>query len=528
MAIKREWLYFLLAAVLISAFFHFRSPNIPDPDSLYHLRHAQLLRTNGIFNTEFPWTYYSAIRTEGADLWYGFHLFLMPFASIKIAGVFLTALLLLSFYWVGQRQKFSLVAFWPFLFLLAVPNALFQVLMVRPQLLTLGFSAMLLSVLAGGGPFWAVFLLATAITFFHISFFWLAPGIAFLNLVIRFWLNQSASGLIARPDLRGKSGLGQKNDWQKGVMDFGTVLAGTALGMILRPEPLAALKLVYIQVVKLLVEKQSALPLLFSRELSPLSFSGLIKSAPFFLLLWLMGIVIFNWLSIKANPQKDISLEQKRFLWLSGILSLGFFLMTLFVARRSLMFWPGFGTLFIAGTYSFFPYKKFNKDLFLAIILIGFLIMAPVTLYQNAVSMRQNAMPPNNLREAAEWLKENSQRGDIVFNSHWDNFAPLFFWNQRDYYIGGMDPIFQYAYDSELYWQFHHISKDEYGNLTCGELECYNSNLEDIHTVLKEDFKAKYAFVEKKRNPAFFQAMDIDSRFEKKFDNSKEMVFLVK
>lgn len=505
---RNSALFFVLAAVLVSAFFHFRSPNIPDPDSLYHLRHAQLLRVNGIFNTEFPWTYYSAMRTAGADLWYGLHLFLVPFTNLKVAGIFLAVLLLLSFYWVSRKQNFSFAGWWPFLFLLAVPNALFQILMVRPQTLTMALSAILVSVFSSGGSFLAVFLLATTITFFHISFFWLAPGIAILNLLIRLW---------------------QKNDWQKGARDFIAVLAGTFLGMILRPEPLAALKLVYIQVVKLIIEKQSALPILFSRELAPLSFGALTKTAPIFLILWLVGAVIFIWrFAKKSDFQKDISLEQKRFLWLSGILSLGFFLMTLVVARRSLMFWPGFGTLFIAGVYSFLPLKKTSRELFSVILLVSILLMAPITLYQNAASMRQNARPPNNFQEAAEWLRENSEAGDIVFNTHWDNFAPLFFWNQTNYYIGGMDPIFQYSYNPELYWKFHHISIDEYGDLTCGEAECHKQNVLDIYSVLKNDFQAKYVFVEKRRNLNFHRWLELDSRFEKQFDNGKEIIFLVK
>ena len=511
---QNSFLVFIAAAISVSVFFHFSSPNIPDPDSLYHLRHAYLLRTNGIFNTEFPWTYYSAMRTYGTDLWYGFHLLLLPFTfgggtifGIKVAGVFLTSFLLAVYYSVAKRQKFVFPAFWPFLFLLAVPNALFQLLMARPQILTLGLSIMLLSILVSGGSFLTIFLLAMAITFFHISFFWLAPGIAILNLFIRLW---------------------QKSDWQKGFWDFGAVAIGTALGMVLRPEPLSALKLVYIQVVKLLIEKQDALPLLFSRELSPLSFSALVQTAPIFLLLWLVSAVIFSWLSIQANSQKDISLEQKRFLWLSGILSLGFLLMTLAVARRSLMFWPAFGALFIAGTYSFLPYKKINQDLFSAILLIGILVMAPITISQNALSLARNSMPPDYLREAAEWLKDNSGSGEIIFNTHWDNFSPLFFWNQKNYYIGGMDPIFQYEYGPELYWKFHHISIDEYGDLTCGETVCGPSNVEDIYKVLKEDFKARYVFVEKRRNPNLLAFLNLDSRFEKKFDNGKDYVFLIR
>src|SRR3989344_2955608 len=157
MAIKRNWLYFLLGTLLISAFFHFRSPNIPDPDSLYHLRHAWLYRTGSMVDTGFPWTYYSVIRLLGADLWYGFHLFLTPFTYFgdllfgnKAVGIFMTAGLLLIFGWILKRHQISLPFFWPFIFFFSVPNALFQLLMVRPHLLSLALSIALLSVLISG------------------------------------------------------------------------------------------------------------------------------------------------------------------------------------------------------------------------------------------------------------------------------------------------------------------------------------------------------------------------------------------
>ena len=102
MAIKKEIIWFIVAAVLLSAFLHFSSPKIPDLDSFYHIRHASLLKNN-ILDTEYPWLSYSAIREKSADLWYGFHLLITPFTfgddllfGIKLAGVFLTSILFIT------------------------------------------------------------------------------------------------------------------------------------------------------------------------------------------------------------------------------------------------------------------------------------------------------------------------------------------------------------------------------------------------------------------------------------------------
>jgi len=511
MTIKREWLYFLLAAVLASTLFHFGSPNIPDPDSFYHLRHAEILRHSGLSDTSFPWTYFSVIRTQAADLWYGFHLLLTPFTfgggtvfGIKIAGVFLTSFLLFSYYWAVKRQQLVWPAFWPFLFLLAVPNALFQLLMVRPHMASLALAVLLLSFLSSG-PVFLIFLISAGITFVHLNFFWIGPGIA---LAVFF------------------ASLVYKNFEIKKVL---AVAFGTAVGAFLRPEPISALKLTYIQVVKLLLEKQSDLPLLFSRELAPLSLKTLSQTSFLFLLLWLAAIAVGGWAMYHFREQiKKIPSEAKIFLLASGLLSLAFFLMSLFIARRSYILWVAFGALFIGSVISFLFPKKSQQDWFLALTAVIFLLMVPYTFSQNRLSMSRNAAPPDYLREAAEWLRDHSEPGDIVFNTHWDNFSPLFFWNQTNYYIGGMDPIFQYAYNPEFYWKFHHISADEFGDLTCGETICDKSNIQDIYSVLKNDFQVKYVFVEKRRNPNFHRSLELDSRFEKQFDNGKEIIFLIK
>ena len=76
---KLRFLYFLFFLTAISAFLHFWSDKFPDPDVFYHFRHADLYWQNGLTVSDFPWTFYSVINKFSSDIWYGFHLFLIPF-----------------------------------------------------------------------------------------------------------------------------------------------------------------------------------------------------------------------------------------------------------------------------------------------------------------------------------------------------------------------------------------------------------------------------------------------------------------
>ena len=58
---NRKWMSFLGAmflSVLVSLFLHIQSWGTADLDSLYHFRHAWIYRTQGFFDSSFPWVQY--------------------------------------------------------------------------------------------------------------------------------------------------------------------------------------------------------------------------------------------------------------------------------------------------------------------------------------------------------------------------------------------------------------------------------------------------------------------------------------
>ena len=100
----------LLAGIALAL--QFSTPNIADPDAFYHMAHAKVYAERGIFYSEFPWAQFSIIKELKSDIWYGFHLFLIPFTyfkngvlGIKLAGAFITFLTLGGFYFALNKLK---------------------------------------------------------------------------------------------------------------------------------------------------------------------------------------------------------------------------------------------------------------------------------------------------------------------------------------------------------------------------------------------------------------------------------------
>src|SRR5206468_8943651 len=117
------------------------------------------------------------------------------------------------------------------------------------------------------GPGWSVFLTAAGISFFHLTFFWMIPVIVLAVTIARALAER-------RLDRRGPL----------------AALLGVLAGWLLRPHPLGAARIVYVQIVDLTLAKQARVPLAFGKELLPISWNMLVQN--FHALLLLLGIAV--------------------------------------------------------------------------------------------------------------------------------------------------------------------------------------------------------------------------------------------
>ncbi len=257
---------FLIVAVMVGAFFRLMAPNIPDPDSFYHFRHAAVYAEKGITYSQFPWLVYSVVNRLSADLGYGFHLLLVPLTflgdqvlGVKLGAVLETVITLTLLFLVLRRHRIAFCGVWPFAVFLLGPPMTYTFLMTRPQTLTMGLCALLFSLLVRG-PAWGVLLAAGAICFFHLNVFVIVPVIVVIVALCK-----------------GLTGGGW--EWRKWV----AAAAGMGLGALLRPNPLGAMKLEYVQFLVHEMVRKEGIPLNFGREWLPVNLEGLVAGFSWFL-----------------------------------------------------------------------------------------------------------------------------------------------------------------------------------------------------------------------------------------------------
>jgi hypothetical protein len=491
-------------------------PNIADLDGFYHLGHAAAYAEGSIFDTSFPWATQSVVADRGADLWWGFHVALLPFAllgplewGVRAAALVLTVVLAGSFYWILRRHGAPGAPWWTAALLIAVPNVLFRWVMLRPHMLSLAGALLLLSILVRG-RWWQALVLSAAIAWVHLSMAWVAPAVAAACGFVR--ASERALGVPgatrAVPPIAGLA-----------ACTFGPIV-----GWLLRPHPMETGSLAGVQIIRLMAAKTSEEPLTFSAELFPLSLGELFRTSWLFLIVWTCAVCAAA--HGIARGKLAGRPEERTLVAGSLLVSTAFLLLALLSARRAMEHWVAFGALavpFLAGR----ALPLFRRRAARAAALVVFTAHIAWGAWRHDLNVDVVAFPPETMAGVASFLAGSSAPGEVVFHAKWDNFGPLFARNRQNLYLGGMDPIFQLAHDPRLYWEFFYISADLNVEWTCDAFPCAMGGATDTHEVLTDHFGARWVVVEPYRNPRLALYLLNDPRYRLAHETQREAVFEV-
>lgn len=429
---KRYFIPFLLFLVFFVGMsaIQFSTPDMPDNDGFYHIKLAWLMRTEGL-KPAFPWLPLSILNEdEFYDHHFLFHAALIPFTfgdlrlGAKWAAVTFSALTFLSVWYLFHRQKLPLAWLWA-VGLLGISDAfLYRMSITRAQSLSLAMLVL--------GFAWILeerYKHLAALSFLYVWLYDAFPlmlAVAALHFVSVLLLERR---LEFRPLL-----------W---------VGIGIGLGLVVNPYFPDNLIFTWHH---LLPKLQDATSVSVGNEWYPYDTEQLLRNSLPALVAFASGSLALGLSGRKMDLRTTTS-------FLIALL----FAVMLFKARRFVEYFPPFALVFAAFAWTPFfgkqPQSNELKSNFstllrgaLPVLVLSLAVSAGIA---KSIPSAQKSIidsKPYTLYEgAANWLAENTPPGERVFQTDWDDFQRLFFYNTHNTYLAGLDPTYLQLYDSDLY-----------------------------------------------------------------------------
>jgi hypothetical protein len=477
-------LWTVSAALL--AIIQFSTPALVGVDGYYHLRVAQLIGEVG-WLPAFPWLPLTILSPANYyDHHFLYHLLLAPFArgdpsaggaaalalTGKVATVFFASLASLAI-WVGLRRHVRWAALWT-LGLFALSEAfLYRMSMPRAQ------AASLLVLVIG------FFLLAER------RDGWLAPlGFVFV------WLYDAFPLLLLVAACRVASDLVVERRLDARPILYASI--GIGLGLLINPYFPRDLAFV----AQHLLPKLGSPGIPVGNEWYPYDTWTLATNSG--LAFVALGVAIYA--LGKRNGRLD------RATVMAVLLAFAFGLLFL-KARRFAEYFPPFSLLALAFSASPWLAQRVEtrhssqKRLLLPALLVVPLIW---TTWQARQTV-SGSTPLERFGPAATWLARHSQPGEMVFQTDWDDFPRLFFFNTTNVYTVGLDPTYLQLAHAALY--------DEWVAITRGEVEAPGS-------LIMSRFGAGFVFSDLEHT-AFLDRAETDPRLEEIYRDRTAVIYRV-
>jgi hypothetical protein len=436
-ALLEAGVVFGICAALLAAV-QYGTAGLVDNDAYYHTRMGQLIREQGL-TPPFVWLPYTILAPASFyDHHMLFHVYLALFtgdgrpetmiAGAKLASVIMPALATLAVWSLLRSQGVAWPALWA-IGLLALSEAfVFRMSMVRAQAASVLVLALALQLLLERR-----YALLLPLGFFYV---WLYNAFPLLLVAAGTYI---IATLLAERRLA----------WRALLYPA----LGIALGLVINPYfPENVLF-----TVQHLGPKIGAPTIGVGSEWYPYNTWTLVENSGFALAIWLLGVL---GLGLRGRPIDRATLTALG-------LSIVFGLM-LFKSRRFIEYFPPFALVFAA--LSLAPLvgpwlaRRLAWQRRLVLVAAAGALALPMGL---TLAKARESFSGTTLHQtfagASGWLAANAEPGSIVFQTDWDDFPMLFFFNPSNRYIVGLDPTYMELHDRQLW--------DEWVAITRGQVE---------------------------------------------------------
>jgi hypothetical protein len=480
-----------------------------DFDGYYHIKWSRLLweglRTGHL--PQFSWLPLTSLNpSRYADQHFLFHLLLIPFTWLgdlaigaKISTVLYASLAACACLWIILRYRIRFAALWFMALLGSSSLFLYRMSMTRAQSLSVIFLIAGIFLLFEGKYAW----LALA-AFLYV---WIYNLFVILGLTVLLW--EAASWWLEA-----------RIEWRS--------LAWTAIGMVagfvLNPYFPNNLRLFFQHVVARGV--QAGVEQGIGAEWYPLSSWLLLKTSFVALVAMAVGYAAFGFL-LSSPDRKRIRRPLLMLLLASSLL------IATVRSKRFAEYWPPTAVLFAAFTLQAVwegsgPPKESARSAKAnaksaavetkrrkTAYALAACVLTGAAAYQAWFARQMIATPvgPDQYKAGVQWLIANVPRGETIFNSTWEDFPKLFYYDDSHVYVSGLDPLYLENGNPDL--------AAVYSRIAAGQEK-------HAGTLIQNSFGARYVFVSGFSNRDFRINAILSGQFERVYADRECMILKVR
>ncbi|MCP4264708.1 MAG: hypothetical protein GY777_03880 [Candidatus Brocadiaceae bacterium] len=485
-----------LTTLLIAGFsiIQFATPGLAGNDGYYHIKMGYLIRTQGL-TPDFPYLPFTILNQVAYyDHHLLYHAFLALFATIdptidggvgltqgaKYASILMPSFAFLAIWWLLRAQRVPFAPIWT-LALFGISEAfLYRMSMPRAQ----SFSLLLLVL----GLHWLLQKRYIALLPLGFIFVWAYNAFPLLLVVAVVYFIATAM-------------LERRIVWQ--AVAYPAI--GIVLGLLINPYFPQNIEFILGHLAPKLGDSSTRV----GNEWSPYRTWTLVTNSGGALTAVLLGILALGWQKSRINKSTLVAL---------GLTIL--FGYMLFESRRFIEYFPPFALIFAAlataptvreWVSSFETKRPFLYKSIPAMLIL--LIIYPITLtLTDAQGLLENSKPADRYADAAIWLHDNTPPETAVFQTDWDDFTRLFFYNSNAIYTAGLDPTFMELQDADLF--------DEWVDITRGKID-------NPSEAIQTRFNGQYIFTDLKHDD-FIEEAEADPRLEEVYRDDDAIIYKVR
>jgi hypothetical protein len=426
------------------------SKSFADPDSFYHLKMAELTAASGPIRN-FIWLPFTTLANSFADQHFLYHISLIPFIKVfgsfpgmKIATAFFAALAIAAIAWslrymgIRYAAAFALIAgtMEPLAFRIGLSKASAP----GVALLMIGLA------LAAKRRKWPLAIIAFIHVWTHGS--WPALlGLGTVTIIIVCWERdfRAVGRAIYAP--------------------MAALWSGIVLGVIVNPFFPQNLKFYWEQIVQIaVINYQSKIGV--GAEWYPYQPTRLAGDLPLLCIMVLVSLLIFP--TVISQSKSNGRRGQARIAFALSLCAGAFLILTLRSQRHVEYFVPlavvacaAWISEMIIGSLS----KSFRQNAIVTGVALALLFAFLATYANRELVLAKNALDSGDnftlYKNAASYLKAHTTPDEIVVNADWSDMPSLFYWDDKNRYITGLDPTFLYSANPSRYWDYINFSSGQ-------------------------------------------------------------------